>query len=197
VPTRGGEISADERPVTQLRTIGVAVAIPPPWAGELQRCRESFGDPQAASIPTHVTLLPPTTIDERTLPEVEEHLRKIADDEQVFAMELLGTASFLPVSPVVFVELLAGGGECTRIEEKVRSGPLHRSVDFAFHPHVTIAHDLPPETLEQARLALADYSASFDVCGFSLYEHVDGIWRPIQAFSFPTDSPDPPPPPPP
>ena len=181
---RGGELASGESRPAGRHTIGVAVAIPAPWAEELQRCRESFGDPQAWSIPTHVTLLPPTEIDDRAMPEVGEHLRKIADDEQVFPMELCGTGSFHPVSPVVFVQVRAGGQECTRIEAKVRSGPLHRPVDFPYHPHVTVAHDLPAPVLQQARLALADYAASFHVDGFSLYRHLDGVWRPARAFSF-------------
>jgi 2'-5' RNA ligase len=167
------------------RTIGVAVAIPAPWAGELQRWRESFGDPRAASIPAHVTLLPPTTIADRAMADVETHLRKIAGDERVFAMELCSTGSFQPVSPVVFVQLRAGSAECARIEEKVRSGPLHRPVEFPYHPHVTIAHDLPATVLDEARLALADYAARFHVEGFSLYQHVHGVWRHARAFRFP------------
>ena len=169
----------------RTRTIGVAVAIPAPWARELQRCRESFGDPLAGGIPIHVTLLPPTAIDERALPAVQDHLRKIADDERGFTMRLFGTSSFRPTSPVVFVELREGVEECTRIEEKVRSGPLHRPIDFAYHPHVTIAHDLPPVVLDEAQRALADYDVSFEVDGFSLYEHVEGVWRPVRFFSFP------------
>ncbi len=180
----GGETSSGGRWAAGCHTIGVAVAIPSPYADELQRCRESFGDPQASSIPTHVTLLPPTKIDMWAMPEVEDHLQKIADDEQVFPMKLGSTGTFQPVSPVVFVQLLAGGEECARIEGKVRSGPLHRPVDFPYHPHVTIAHDLPADVLREARLALADYAASFHVDGFSLYRHVDGVWRPARAFSF-------------
>jgi len=133
-----------------------------------------------------VTLLPPTVIDESALPEVEEHLRKIADDEQVFTMELCGTSSFRPVSPVVFVELAAGGPQCARMEGKVRCGPLNRPVEFAYHPHVTIAHDLPPVVLEMAQATMADYAASFQVDGFHLYEHSDGAWRAIRDFAFPS-----------
>jgi 2'-5' RNA ligase len=184
VTARAGEMSSDARSPGDRHTIGVAVPIPAPWAQELQRCRESFGDPQAWSIPTHVTLLPPTRIDARAMPEVEDHLRKIAGDEQVFPMQLCGTGSFQPVSPVVFVEVRVGGQACARIEGKVRSGPLDRPVDFPYHPHVTIAHDLPIPVLHKARLALADYAASFKVDGFSLYRHMEGVWRPARAFAF-------------
>ncbi len=41
-----------------MSTIGVAIAVPEPWAGELQRYRASFGDPLAEAIPTHITLVP-------------------------------------------------------------------------------------------------------------------------------------------
>ena len=41
---------------------GVAVTIPEPWSATLQRAREDFGDPMAAAIPPHVTLLPPTAV---------------------------------------------------------------------------------------------------------------------------------------
>ena len=43
-------------------TIGVALPIPEPHGSELQAYREFFGDPLAASIPTHITLLPPTPV---------------------------------------------------------------------------------------------------------------------------------------
>ena len=64
--------------VTTMRTIGVAIAIPEPHGGDLQRYRESYGDPLAAAIPTHVTLLPPTPLHASDFSEVEEHLRKVA-----------------------------------------------------------------------------------------------------------------------
>ena len=47
-----------------MPTIGVAVAIPEPWASELQDYRTSVGDATAAMIPTHITLIPPTEVTE-------------------------------------------------------------------------------------------------------------------------------------
>ncbi len=57
-----------------MPTIGVALAIPEPWATELQDYRTSVGDAMAATIPTHITLVPPTEVTDEELEEIEEHL---------------------------------------------------------------------------------------------------------------------------
>ncbi|NHC43935.1 2'-5' RNA ligase family protein [Motilibacter aurantiacus] len=166
-----------------MRTIGVAIAIPEPWGGELQRYRKAFGDPLADAIPTHVTLVPPTAVDDDALAQIEEHLRVTAAQEEPFDLHLRGTGTFRPVSPVVFVQLALGISAIERIEELVRRGPLARELSFPFHPHVTVAHDLPEEALDRAYDELATYEARFVVWGFSLYEHgPDGVWRPQRDF---------------
>jgi 2'-5' RNA ligase len=171
--------------IPAARSIGVAIGIPEPFGSELQRWREKLGDPNASRIPPHVTLLPPTKVDESALPEIEEHLRKVAIDGQPFVIRLRGSATFQPVSPVVFVALSQGIAECERIEDKVRSGPLARAVDYPYHPHVTVAHDLPEDALSRAYSELASYDASFHVWGFSLFEQgPDAAWRPQRDFSF-------------
>ena len=109
------------------RTIGVAIAIPEPHAGELQGVRESYGDPLARSIPTHITLLPPTEVQADDLDRIEKHLRTIGEAEQPFEIHLRGSGTFHPVSPVVFVSVVAGIGDCERVEARVRSGPLRAS----------------------------------------------------------------------
>jgi 2'-5' RNA ligase len=173
----------DEPDKPRSRTIGVAIAIPDPFGQELQRWREHFGDPLAGAIPSHVTLLPPTTVPD--CGALEKHLLGIAEGELPFSLHLRGTASFRPVSPVVFVAVAEGISDCERLEKQIRSGPLDRELRFNYHPHVTIAHDLPDERLDAAFRALQDYDATFTVSGFSLYEHGhDGVWRRERDFSF-------------
>lgn len=167
------------------RTIGVAVAVPPPFGAELQAWRERFGDPAARAIPSHVTLLPPTEIADEALPAVEQHLAAIAAGEHRFGIRLRGTGTFRPVSPVVFVALAEGIADCERVERKVRSGPLARELRFPYHPHVTVAHDLPGDALDRAFDKLAAYEVWFRVDGFSLYQHgPDGVWRSCRDFAF-------------
>jgi 2'-5' RNA ligase len=167
------------------RTIGVAIPIPDPYGLELQRSRQSFGDPLARSIPTHITLVPPLRVASAAMEEIEGHLRAVAAREQPFRILLRGTGTFRPVSPVVFVALAMGISECENLEARVRRGPLDRPLDFPYHPHVTVAHHLSDDSLDQAFKELSEYEAAFPVRGFSLYEHgLDGVWRPQRAFAF-------------
>lgn len=160
------------------------MAIPEPHGSVLQRHRESYGDPLAHAIPTHVTLLPPHIVDEANLPAIEEHLRLLAQSEHPFDMHLRGTGTFQPVSPVVFVQVAEGISECERLASAVRSGPLRTELKFPYHPHVTVAHHLPGDVLDRACDELAGYEAVFQVWGFSLYEHgPDGVWRPQRDFA--------------
>jgi 2'-5' RNA ligase len=166
------------------RNIGVAIAIPEPFGGQLQRWRERFGDPMAYAIPTHVTLLPPTLVHDIELEKIDEHLGQAAAAGRPFVMGLRGAGTFRPVSPVVFVQIAVGIADCERLERLVRSGPLERPLRFPYHPHVTVAHDLPGDVLDEAFGALGGYSADFTVSGFSLYEHGrDGIWRPRRDYA--------------
>ncbi len=167
------------------RDFGVAIGLPEPYTSELQGWRERLGDPNARGIPPHITLLPPTALRTDDLPEVEEHLRRIAAAESSFVVQLRGSATFRPVSPVVFVPLVRGISECERVEAQVRSGPLARELSFPYHPHVTVAHDLGEEALDRAFDALADYEARFTVWGFTLFEQGrDKVWRPQRDFRF-------------
>lgn len=166
-------------------TIGVAIAVPPPFGDELQGWRAEFGDPLAHAIPAHVTLLPPTPVPARRLDEVNEHLVGVASGEQVFDIHLRGTGTFRPVSPVVFVQLADGADECEAVEQCVRDGLLARELSFAYHPHVTVAHDVPEPALDLALRTLEDYEAVFRAGGFDLYEHgTDGVWRPRRHYAF-------------
>ncbi len=167
-----------------MRTIGVAIAIPEPYGGELQRWRSALGDPLADAIPTHVTLLPPGRVDDDAMPAIERHLLAVAESGEPFEMRLHGTGTFRPVSPVVFVTVADGISWCERLATGVRSGPLARELAFPYHPHVTVAHDLPEHMLGKAYEALDGYDCEFSVQSFSLFEHgADLVWRPQRDFA--------------
>ena len=125
-----------------MATIGVAVAIPEPWATQLQDYRTSIGDTMAVTIPTHITLVPPTVVTDDELEKIEAHLEMAADDVPAFEVHLRGTGTFRPVSPVVFVSVVEGISQCEQLAEAVRRGPLAVDLAYPYHPHVTIAHDL-------------------------------------------------------
>lgn len=163
--------------------IGVAIAVPQPWAAELEAWRRTFGDPLGATVPAHVTLVPPTAVRRADLPAVREHLARATAAGGPFRVELDGTDSFRPVTPVVYVRLAAGAHECTALEDRVRSGVLGTQRRFPFHPHVTVAQQLDDAVLDEASAQLSGYDASFEVCEVDLYElGTDGRWRSVQTF---------------
>ncbi|MGI8577125.1 MAG: 2'-5' RNA ligase family protein [Nocardioidaceae bacterium] len=165
-----------------MTVIGVAIAIPEPWGQRLQALRVSFGDAAAGSIPTHITLVPPTDIED-PVDVVESHLADVAATHQRFTLRLRGTATFRPVSPVVFVCVVEGISSCELLANEARQGPLKQELTFPYHPHVTVAHHLSEAALDQAYQTLGDFDCSFEVDSFGLYVHgVDGVWRSIRAY---------------
>lgn len=166
-----------------MPTIGVAVAIPEPWASELQDYRKGVGDHTAAMIPTHITLVPPTEIEDAELVEVEKHLEEVAAGTRGFRVHLRGTGTFRPVSPVVFVTLVEGISRCEQLAKALRRGPLDVELQYPYHPHVTIAHHLEDDLLDLAFAELAAFECEFDAQCFHLYVHDerDG-WRPTRDF---------------
>ena len=166
-------------------TIGVSLPIPAPYAAQLQQARRSAGDPLADAVPPHVTLMPPTPVDEEALAGLEEHLHGVASAYPSFRMTLRGTGTFRPVSPVVFVAVAEGISQCEQLEQSVRSGPVERKLEFIYHPHVTIAHHVDDAALDDVFARLATFECSFQVTGLDLYEHgADGVWRSRRRFPF-------------
>jgi 2'-5' RNA ligase len=165
------------RPVAEHTVLGVVVPIPEPWAQLLVDWRAKVGDPQANVVPPHVTLLPPTEVAVADRTAISAHLAEVARRHPPFEMHLSGTGTFSPVSEVVFVTVAKGIGNCELLATDVRTGPLARPLSFPYHPHVTVAHDVPAGMLEFAYNGLADLSAAFPVESFTEFEQTpSGAW---------------------
>ena len=168
--------------------IGVVVAVPEPWAQLLTDWRTKVGDAQAHLVPPHVTLLPPTEVSLAERPTISAHLASVARAHPSFVMHLAGTGTFRPVSDVVFVAVARGIGDCELLASDVRRGPLARSLSFPYHPHVTVAHDVPSDMLEMAYTGLSDVSAEFPVEHFTEFEqNPSGAW--VVAREYPLTGP--------
>ncbi len=166
-----------------MTTIGVALKVPEPWATQIRAAREALGDPQANSIPTHVTLIAPAEIPMHSLPAIDAHLTSVSQECSAFRIQLRGTATFRPVSPVVFIAVVDGISGCERIEKAVRRGPLLRRRRFPYHPHVTLVHNMPDDVLDKAFVDYEDFTATFAVDQLSLYQQdAEGTWHPIKDY---------------
>jgi 2'-5' RNA ligase len=165
-------------------TIGVVIDLPEPHATVVRRWRQRVGDPQADLIPPHVTLLPPTTLAETDMKAVLEQLAEAAELVKPFSMHLSGTGTFRPLSQVVFVQVASGIAQCEVLETSIRRGVLARTLDFPFHPHVTVAHDIDETALDAAYDGLSDFVARFHVDRFALYVRGEnGAWTAEQDFA--------------
>lgn len=167
------------------RQVGVVIAVPEPYASELRRLRESFGDPLAAVVPAHITLVTSTAAPNAEWDSVLEHVRTAAARTRPFEIVLEGSETFRPISPVVYLALQKGFAEVVDLQRRVQSGPLERELDFPFHPHVTVAHDVGDDAMDLAQGALHSYAAQFTADSMGLYEHQDdGGWRFIERLTF-------------
>lgn len=174
----------------QLRAtscVGITIPIPEPLATELEKWRASFGDPMAVLVPPHITLI--TTTPATDWQGTIEHVRGVAKEQRAFTITLKSTGSFRPLSPVVFLKVDQGFEECVELHGKLQSGPLERDLDFPFHPHVTVAHDVSDAGMDAAVEELESFEASFPVCSMGLYEHQPfGAWKLREELSFGEDT---------
>ncbi|MDR0483425.1 MAG: 2'-5' RNA ligase family protein [Cellulomonadaceae bacterium] len=163
--------------------IGVSIAVPDPWAGHIQTVRRQVGDPWADEVPPHITVIGPTAVDTTDLPAIYEHLDSVASNFGTFGVEIHGVGSFRPVNPVVYMNIEDGATKCAQLEQQVRNGPLSQDLRFPYHPHITVAHEVPEDQLDRAVMKMRTFQARFRVSALWLYEHCDdGVWRRRKRF---------------
>lgn len=165
---------AHHDPDAQL--IGVAIEIPEPIRTELHGMRVLAGDPAALVTRPHITLVPPTRVSGAEFAQLRSHLSAAACAHGGFEVELSGMDSFRPVSPVVFARLVAGAGACADLERTIRSGPLEVPAEFDYHPHVTVAQNLPDAILDQAADEHGDFHGRFPVRSFECFAWSGSGW---------------------
>ncbi len=163
--------------------VGVVIDVPDPLGAQLTRFRLEAGDLRPGEIPVHITLLPPTRVPVAALEEIRTHLAEVAAGCRPFQVDLDGADTFRPVSPVVFLRVTTGAAECTRLQERIRRGPLSTELNFPYHPHVTVAHRLPESDLDRAQQKTTHVRDSFSANAFQLYERADDAWLPSVRFT--------------
>ena len=162
--------------------LGVIARLPEPLGIHVQAWRRALGDPAAERIEPHLTLVPPQTVAEGDLDRAAALLERAAAEAVPFLVELDGAATFLPDSPVAYLVVREGGPALAHLDAALRAPPLDRRT-HPFHPHVTIAQDLPADRIEAAAGELAGFRAAFPVRELALLrEERDArgkVWRPL------------------
>src|SRR5580700_8026029 len=89
----------------------------------------------------HVSVLPPRplSVDWR---EASEQVRLLTEGWAPFDVELAEIGIF-PVTNVVYIEVGKGAAELENMHRAMNTGPLGFEEPFAYHPHVTLAQEIP------------------------------------------------------
>ena len=139
--------------------------------------RRALDDPSIDRIEPHITLVPPVNVREDDVPAAVALLRDAAASTATFELTLGPAASFLPVNPVVYLEVGGAVDRLLRLRGAVFTSPLERELTWPFVPHVTIADDADPARVEAAVTTLAGYEAVIDVERIAILEEGEGrVW---------------------
>ncbi|PYI68464.1 2'-5' RNA ligase [Arthrobacter livingstonensis] len=163
-----------ESPAPHPDSLGVIITMPPALAAELGSWRESFAGADDGIVPAHITLVSGRA--RSSWGEAAEHVRKVARQASPFTISLRGTGTFIPVSPVVFLNLEQGAGQCRELHKELLDGPVEHVLNFEFHPHLTMAHDLDAATMARAKAEMAGFEAELEVTSIGLYDYSQGGW---------------------
>ena len=158
------------------RTLCVVIPVPEPWGSEIDRARRAL-QPDRRPLRAHITLIPPTAAPVDRVPEVLAHVSAVARAGHGFQVELRGTGTFRPRSPVVFIDVVGGHGDVVALRGELAVGRFApKEGGWPFQPHVTLAARCADKTLDDAARRFEDFSALFDVRSVSTFEKVNRGW---------------------
>lgn len=171
--------------------LGVVLVVPPPHATEIDGLRRALGDPVLGRIAPHLTLVPPVNVRREALGDALALLRDAAALTRPFTVEVGPVRSFLPASATLY--LAVGGAPdalaaLAALRDGVFRAPLHRDLDHAFVPHITVAAEVSEERADAATDALSAYAAPIRFSAVHLLEerhHPGGRrWIPVADVAF-------------
>ena len=90
----------------------------------------------------HVSVLPPRplAVDWQV---ASEQVKECAGNWTPFDI-VLDQIRIFPVTNVIYLELAKGADEMFRIHDAMNSGALEFDEPFVYHPHITLAQEIPP-----------------------------------------------------
>jgi hypothetical protein len=128
-------------PEERLNVFALVIYIPAPLGKFLDDLRRELVpgcNPHA-----HVSVLPPRPLAvDWTL--ASQQTRSLMDGWAPFEIELSSIEIF-PVTDVIYIEVNAGAAELRRMHGAMNAGTLEFQDPFPYHPHITLAQELPRE----------------------------------------------------
>jgi 2'-5' RNA ligase len=135
------QIPAEQR----LNVFALVIYIPDPLGRFLDDMRRDLVpgcNPHA-----HVSVLPPRplAVDWQV---ASEQVRRLASGRQPFDI-VLGDIRMFPVTNVIYIELAKGTDELFEMHDAMNSAALEFDEPFAYHPHITVAQEIPVGTVAE------------------------------------------------
>ena len=137
---------------------------------------------------SHLTVLPPRVLG-TPVEQLSARLTDVASRLAPFEVEL-GEVEVFASTGVVYLGLASGSEPVRHLHQKLNGGALEFPEPYAFHPHVTLAQDVPADTehlvemLARLRWAQYDGPRSFRVESLSLVENISlGRWDTLSEHS--------------
>ena len=132
-------------PEERLNVFALVIYIPGPlgkFLDDLRRKLVPGCNPHA-----HVSLLPPRPL-QVDWPEASDQVRAVLDRWDPFEIELTGVRVF-PETEVIYIEVGDGASELCRMHVAMNTGRLEYRDPFPYHPHITLAQELPSERVTE------------------------------------------------
>ncbi|HWD00802.1 MAG TPA: 2'-5' RNA ligase family protein [Candidatus Sulfopaludibacter sp.] len=131
----------------RLNVFALVIYIPGPlgcFLDDLRRELVPHYNPHA-----HVSVLPPRplTVDWQT---ASAQARNLAGAWSPFEVELTCLQIF-PVTDVIYIEIGAGASELRRMHAAMNLTDLGFNEPFPYHPHITVAQEIPRERVAEVR----------------------------------------------
>jgi 2'-5' RNA ligase len=134
-------------PEERLNVFALVIYIPEPlgtFLDDLRRELVPHYNPHA-----HVSVLPPRPLSV-DWPVASRQVQALAESWPPFDVELTDIAVF-PSTDVIYIEIEAGAPELRGMHTAMNSQALECSEPYPYHPHVTLAQELPPGGVGAAR----------------------------------------------
>ena len=151
--------------------------------------RRAVGADDVDRLPAHITLVPPVNVREDELDDAVDRLRDAAAQARPFRLTLGPPATFLPINPVLYLDVRGDVAAVDAMRNRVFRPPLERPLTWPFQPHVTLLDGGDPERIQAAVVALAGWTVEATIDRVHLlqeHKRDDGerLWRPLAEVVF-------------
>jgi len=131
---------------------------------EIDGLRRALAAGALERIAPHCTLVPPVNVHDEDLGTALDLVRSAAATGGPVGVVLGPPTSFLPVTPVLYLEVSGDDGELDALQRRLCTGPLappSSRPQRPFVPHVTLDQRIDPARADAALSALADYRVPY------------------------------------